>query len=76
MTEGIGDRFQKETKYQRDELPGGYLRWDLKPETFKKYPLVPHITLPPPEEGGGMPIWKTLFQRQSVRSFKNQTLSL
>jgi len=75
MTEGIGDRFQKETKYQRDGLPGGYLRWDLKPETYKTYPRAPRTTLPSPQVGGGMPIWETLNQRQSVRSFKNQALS-
>ena len=76
MKEEIGDRFQKETKYQRGQLAGGLLRWDLKPETYKRYPHAPRLPLPPPQLEGGISLWETLVHRQSVRSFKNQTLSL
>lgn len=75
MTEGAGDRFQKETKYQRDHLPGGYLRWDLKPETYKTYPRAQRLVLPQPQTEGGIPIWETISRRQSIRSFTNKTLS-
>jgi len=76
MKEEIGDRFQKETKYQRDQLAGGLLRWDLKPETYKHYSQATRLSLPPPQLEGGISLWNTLKSRQSVRSFKNQTLSL
>jgi SagB-type dehydrogenase family enzyme len=76
MREGIGDNFQKATKYQRDQLPGGYLRWDLKPETYKTYPQAQRLALPQPQTGGGIPLWDTINRRQSVRSFNNQSLSM
>ncbi len=39
MRQGIGDRFQQDTRYHRDRLPGGTLDWNTKPETYKRYPL-------------------------------------
>ena len=38
MSEKIGDRFQKETKYSRFSLGGGGLDWSTKPEIYKTYP--------------------------------------
>ena len=32
---GIGDEFQRRTRYRRDELPGGWLDWAARPEPFK-----------------------------------------
>lgn len=45
---GIGDEFQRRTRYRRDELPGGWLDWAARPEPFKLYPGAPRVTLPPP----------------------------
>jgi SagB-type dehydrogenase family enzyme len=76
MEQGIGDRFQQETKYSRGHLPGGGLRWDLKPETYKTYPGAPRFALAPPEPpNGGGSLWQALQKRQSVRSFKPETLA-
>jgi SagB-type dehydrogenase family enzyme len=69
MKKGIGDLFQEETKYERDRLPGGYLEWSNKPETYKQYPDKPRIALPGPETEGGAPLWSILSQRRSVRDF-------
>ncbi len=69
MDRGIGDRFQEETKYERDRLPGGYLEWSKKPETYKTYPDRPRVALPRPETTGGKPLWEILSQRRSVRDF-------
>ena len=75
MTEGIGDRFQGETKYVRDKLPAGYLDWRKKPGTYKSYQEAPKIALPAPERVGGMPLWEAVGERRSVRDFRPSPLS-
>jgi SagB-type dehydrogenase family enzyme len=69
MKKGIGDQFQEETKYERDRLPGGYLDWSNKPETYKQYPDKPRVALPRPATEGGAPLWDILSSRRSVRDF-------
>jgi len=69
MKKGIGDMFQEETKYERDRLPGGYLDWSNKPETYKQYPDKPRVALPRPVTEGGAPLWDILSQRRSARDF-------
>lgn len=70
MAEGIGDRFQEETKYARDRLPGGYLDWKRKPRIYKDYPGAQTVELPPPMEKGGMNVWEAIGRRRSVRDFR------
>lgn len=74
MGDDIGDRFQKETKYARGMTGGGPLRWDIKPEPYKRYPDAPHTALDPPDLSGGDPLWQVLQKRQSIRGFKPQAL--
>ncbi len=69
MKPGIGDRFQQETQYFRDRLPGGYLDWAAKPETYKRYPDCPRFLLPAPETRGGAALWDVFSARRSVREF-------
>lgn len=71
MAEGIGDRFQGETKYARDTLPGGYLDWRRKPGLHKDYLEAEKVELPAPEKKGGMPVWDVIGRRRSVRDFRN-----
>ena len=73
--EGIGDSFQQETKYQRGHLPGGYLDWASKPETYKRYPSAPKVQLEPPKEEGGAPLWEIMRRRRSVRHFKDEPMT-
>jgi len=75
MAEGIGDRFQGETKYARDRLPAGYLDWRKKPGPYKVYPDAPKMKLPVPERAGGMPVWEAIGRRRSVRDFGRIPLS-
>ncbi len=75
MAEGIGDRFQGETKYVRDKLPAGYLDWRKKPGPYKSYPEAQKTALPSPERVGGMPIWEAVARRRSVRDFRGSPLS-
>lgn len=74
MKPGIGDRFQLETQYERDRLPGGALDWSSKPETFKRYPKAPRFALTPPQLRGGAPLWDVLSARRSVRAFHPRPL--
>ena len=74
MAEGIGDRFQGETKYIRDKLPAGYLDWGKKPGPYKAYPDAPKVKLPKPAGAGGMPIWEAVGRRRSVRDFRSSSL--
>jgi SagB-type dehydrogenase family enzyme len=74
MKKGIGDLFQKETKYLRGKLGGGPLLWQSQPETYKRYPQAPKFKLKIPEKDGGMPLWQAINRRRSVRSFGDTTL--
>jgi SagB-type dehydrogenase family enzyme len=74
MTSGIGDRYQEETKYARDKLPGGSLDWRSKPETYKSYPQAVKLKLGPPRKHGGMPIWEAVGKRRSVREFERAAI--
>jgi SagB-type dehydrogenase family enzyme len=73
--EGIGDRFQQETKYVRGEIGGGQLDWAAKPDTYKRYPSAPRVALSAPRMSGGAGIWKVLAARRSVRRFQDKPLS-
>ena len=74
MQPGIGDTFQRETKYQRGHLPGGWLDWASKPKTYKGYPSAPRVRLSPPQLTDGAPVWDVIRQRCSVRSFQDAPL--
>lgn len=74
MQPGIGDTFQRETKYQRGHMPGGWLDWARKPETYKRYPSAPKVQLSPPQLTGGAPVWDVIRERRSVRTFRDTPL--
>jgi SagB-type dehydrogenase family enzyme len=74
LKKGIGDLFQEKTKYQRGKLPGGYLIWHTKPETYKRYPSAPRIKLSVPDKEGGMPLFEAVQNRRSLRDFREKPL--
>lgn len=74
MKKGIGDLFQKETKYVRGKLTGGALFWQTKPEIYKRYPDATRLKLPAPEKEGGLPLWEAARQRRSIRDFSQEPL--
>jgi len=76
MADGIGDRFQAETKYSRGKLPAGQLDWGRRPEPYKIYPDAPRVKLPAAERTGGMAVWEAVGRRRSVRDFRGSTLGL
>lgn len=74
MTRGIGDDFQKETRYIRDKMPGG-VDGSGRPSLYKEYPGKPTIKLPSPEPMVTSSVDQALRQRKSVRSFAAKPLS-
>ena len=74
--QGIGDRFQRQTAYERGDLRGGRLDWSSKPPTYKRYPEAPKVPLSEPATEGGAPLWDALRQRRSERRFEDAPLEL
>lgn len=77
MKDGIGDRFQKETKYHRGRLEGGTLDWSNKPSVYKEYPNCNKIALPPPKSRSieSMSLFEVLRKRKSIRSYSPKSIS-
>ena len=73
--EGIGDRFQRETKYNRQRMQGGFLDWNNKPDIYKNYPESRKIVLPRPAFPEGKPLTKVLKKRKSIRHFSGTPVS-
>ena len=76
MNEGIGDRYQRETKYTRESLKGGMLDWENKPETYKEYPESPQVELPPFDGIKTLNTMEAIKKRRSVRHYSGKPLSL
>ncbi|MFH1717131.1 MAG: hypothetical protein ABIF19_07255, partial [Planctomycetota bacterium] len=73
--DGVGDRFQEETKYRPDRMSGHRLDWAAKPELYKEYPQAAKIELPPFEPGRAISLDQMLKQRKSIRDFQPKPIS-
>ncbi len=75
--QGIGDRYQQETKYFREQMGGGFLDWSKQPEKHKRC-MDRHgeIHLPEPQREGGAPAWTVIQKRRSQREFTEEPISL
>ncbi len=71
----VGDDFQKETKYIRNQGFGGNLDWSKKPETYKSYPHCKTVKLPSELKETTTTFTDTLKKRRSTRAFSPQPLS-
>ena len=76
MAEGVGDRFQRETKYHPDRMAGGGLDWASQPSAYKEYPQSKLVELPRPRPPSSMALHDALVKRRSVRDFSDDPLSL
>lgn len=76
MAEKIGERFQRETQYDRRRMPAGYLDLDKKPEMYKEYPQAKKIELIKPEKCGDMSLYEAILRRKSLRRFLDVPVSL
>lgn len=74
--DGVGDRFQRETKYYSDKMGGHKLDWNVKPALYKEYPQAKSIELPSFEPSRPMTLDTALKQRKSVRDFQAKPISL
>ncbi|MGB8952550.1 MAG: SagB/ThcOx family dehydrogenase [Candidatus Aminicenantales bacterium] len=73
MKEGIGDNFQKETKYHRGRISSDYA---LRPEKSKEESSqLTKVKLEPPETEGGMPLWEAMIKRRSIRNYTEGSLT-
>lgn len=71
--EGIGERFQQETKYHPGKLNGAGIDWSKKPSTFKDHASSLAIfPLPEPDITGDPNLWRLLYSRRSRREFDPQ----
>jgi len=75
MKEGVGDIFQRETKYHRGRIPMGGLDGISKPDIYKRYSSVPRVKLPPPSFDQVISIWEVMRRRRSVREFRGEPIS-
>lgn len=71
----VGDRFQRETKYDPRKMPGHSLEWRTKPEVYKDYPDAIKIALPRFEPTQTMSLDQVLKQRKSIRNFQDKPIS-
>lgn len=81
MTENVGEKFQRETRYTLENIGGHRLDWGNRPETYKLYRDAPLIALPPPFNGAPPAdsvdsVWQAVSRRRSVRQFTDDPLSL
>lgn len=76
MLNGIGTRFQNETKYIRGKMLGGKLDLESRPSSYKEYPSSRKIALPAPEPAGNQVLADVLKRRRSVRSFSTKPIDL
>ena len=76
MLEGLGDRFQRETKYIRGESLVGGMSWENLPEPFKLYSNVQIVNLPEPKDLSGMSFNEALLKRKSIREYSLEPIQL
>jgi len=76
MGEKIGEKFQQETKYDRETLPRGRLDWASKPKLYKEYPDSKKIALPSIERLQNVSLDEVLRTRKSIRNFAQKPLQL
>ena len=72
----VGDRFQQETRYDRDRGFGSGLDRAAKPEPYKTYPDRRRIDLPRPRSMAEMPLDRVLRLRKSIRRFSDRPLTV
>jgi len=76
MAEGIGDRFQQETKYYPFRMDEGMAGTGSLPDLYKVYPDSNRIRLPIPRPGQEIFLDHVLKKRRSVREFTATPLKL
>ncbi len=76
MAEGIGERFQRETKYIRSSIRANAPDWSKKPPLYKTYPDAERFSLPDPKQVETLSTAEALAKRRSIRHFTHHDLGL
>ena len=76
MAAGVGDTFQQDTKYHRDQREKGLFERVAVPEPYKEYPGSNRIKLLIPGSKSVLTLDEVLRRRKSVRVFAKKPLSL
>lgn len=76
MLGGVGDTFQQDTKYHRDQREKGLFERIAVPEPYKEYPGSNRIKLPIPGSKSVLTLDEVLRRRKSIRVFAKKPLSL
>jgi len=76
VSEGVGDRFQQETKYRPGKPFGSGPDWAARPEAHKAYPQCKSIGLPPPRAEKEASLDAVLRARRSVRDYSSKPITL
>ena len=74
MEKHLGQIYQQETKYLRNNMDGRKLDWHNKPDSFKNY-NAEYRSLPSPQTDGGKSLWQSLQERKSLRNYTGDELS-
>ena len=73
MKDGIGDRFQQETKYRPNDMGGHFLDWSNQPKPYKNYETcLATLSLPEPDTGVQADLWHLLSGRRSRREYSTE----
>jgi len=72
---GIGDKYQQETKYDPGRMPSHHLVWESKPDVYKEYPETQKIDLATFELSQPMSLDRAFRQRKSIRDFQAKPIS-
>jgi len=75
MKNGIGDKFQQDTKYSRYSMGSGGLDWDNQPDLYKTYPNSKKIKLYKPETQSKLTLNDILKKRKSIRNFSDKPIT-
>ena len=75
MNNGIGDKFQNDTKYSRYSMGGGSLDWNNQPDLYKTYPDCKKIKLEEPESLSEQTLNDVLKKRRSIRKFSGKPVT-
>jgi len=76
MPDGIGDRYQKETRYQRERMPFRTLDWAGKPLVYKDYPEAGVVELPAPGRPDDPGLHEAILARRSVREYSDEPIDM
>jgi SagB-type dehydrogenase family enzyme len=73
-TEGVGDKFQRETKYSRYKMTADQ-DWSIQPELYKSHPNSKRIPLPSPASLTESFLDEVLKKRRSIRNYPNSPIT-